>query len=591
MRARRKKRVALTIKITLNDLRKTSQRIKHQSLDQGDWRIIDALVDARILREEKKQERLEKKLAATLAAEAARAVAAGEVIDADFRTIDDDPAAATSTEGRANGTTGALPEATPKPAENAETTSDGRRKGKTAAGDGHGRNGNSAFTNAQHVFHALLAGVIGMLCEKCGKANMTVYREKVTVRIVGQPIFGAICHHFEQARCRMCGHIIRAKAPPEVFDGVGTGYIVYHWTACAMLAVLHYFAGMPFKRLESLHAGWGIPMPDANQWRVVNDADDHLLLLFAALERWGMRTATNLRIDDTGTVVLEVMREIRTQLAVMRALGEEDAVRNGVNATGVHLETPDGIVILYYSGLHHAGEILDLLWKYRVDIEESLVKVTDGASKNFGHGDADKLIEAICNAHAFLKFRAIKDKHPVEYALAGAVYKQVFDNDDIAKAKGMTSEERRDFHQAASKPLMLRLLAMCQQKITERLVEPNAPLWEPVSFIVNQWPRLTRFCDVPGVPLDTNLVEQDLITVSRYLGASFNYQTTNGSGVGDRYMSLVMSARANGAEPVAYLAHCLENHVDLKKRPAHYLPWAYAARMKTQAKPPDVQQT
>ena len=89
------------------------------------------------------------------------------------------------------------------------------------------------------------------------------------------------------------------------------------------------------------------------------------------------------------------------------------------------------------------------------------------------------------------------------------------------------------------------------------------------------------------MPLDTNLVEQDLITVSRYLGASFNYQTTTGSGVGDRYMSLVMSARANGAEPVAYLAHCLEHHEDLKKRPEYYLPWAYAARMKEPAKPPD----
>ena len=187
---------------------------------------------------------------------------------------------------------------------------------------------------------------------------------------------------------------------------------------------------------------------------------------------------------------------------------------------------------------------------------------------------------------------SIKDKYPDEYAVAGAVYKEVFDNDDIAKAKKMTPEERRDFHAAESKPLMLKLLAMCQQKVAERLVEPNSPLWEPVGFIINQWPRLTLFCEKPGVPLDTNLVEQDLIAVSRYLGASFNYQTTTGSGVGDRYMSLVMSARANGAEPVAYLANCLENHEDLKKRPEHYLPWAYAARMKESAKPPDtVQQT
>jgi len=584
--------LAKTIEITLNDLRGTSQRIKHQSLDPSDWPIIDALVDARVGREEKKQDRLERKAADAFAAEAARAaVVPGDVIEADYRSLDDEPEESASPPEPEGGATHESPSATtPKPDE-PKKTSDGRLKGETAKGDGHGRNGNSAYTSAQHVFHALV-NVIGMLCARCGKANMTVYRKKVTIRIVGQPIFAATCHHFEQARCRMCGRIVQAKAPPGTLDGIGTSYIVYHWTACAMLAVLHYIGGMPFKRLELLHAGWGIPMPDANQWRVVNEGDDLLLLLFAALERWGMRTATSLRIDDTGAVILQVLREIKAQLAALRPLDEKADVRNGINTTGVHLETPAGIVILYYSGLHHAGEILDLLWKHRLGVDATLAKVTDGANKNFDHGIIDKLIEAICNAHAFLKFRAIKDMYPDEYALAGAVYKEVFDNDDIAKAEGMTPEARRDFHAVESKPQMLKLLAMCQQKVADRLVEPNSPLWVPVSFIINQWPRLTLFCEKPGVPLDTNLVEQDLIAVSRYLGASFNYQTTTGSGVGDRYMSLVMSARANGAEPVAYLANCLENHEDLKKRPEHYLPWAYAARMKEQAKPPDaVQQT
>jgi hypothetical protein len=367
--------------------------------------------------------------------------------------------------------------------------------------------------------------VIGALCAKCKQANMTSYREKVTVRIVGQPLFGVTVHHFEQARCRMCGHIVRAKAPPGTLDGVGTGYVVYHWSACAMLAVLHYIGGMPFKRLETLHAGWGVSIPDANQWQVVSAADDLLLLLFAALERAAMRTATDIRLDDTGTEVIELRRQISSKLKALQMLGEgPDATRTGINATGVRLTTPDGVAILFYSGLHHAGEILDLLWKHRVGTRDLLVKVTDGASKNFDHLQRDKLVEAICNAHVFLKFDAIKSQYPAEYGIAGEVYKQIFDNDDVTKARSMTPEERRDFHAGNSRPLMVKLLAMCQEKIESKLVEPNAPLWDPVSFIVNQWPRLTLFCEVPGVPLDPNLLEQDLITITRYLGASFNYQ-------------------------------------------------------------------
>ena len=63
---------------------------------------------------------------------------------------------------------------------------------------------------------------------------------------------------------------------------------------------------------------------------------------------------------------------------------------------------------------------------------------------------------------------------------------------------------------------------------------PNAPLWEPLTFVINQWDRLTRFCHVPGIPLDTNVVEQMLIIPVRYLAGSFNYKTQNGADVGDR---------------------------------------------------------
>ena len=109
----------------------------------------------------------------------------------------------------------------------------------------------------------------------------------------------------------------------------------------------------------------------------------------------------------------------------------------------------------------------------------------------------------------------------------------------------------------------------------------NSPLWEPVSFVIHQWPRLTRFYEVAGVPLDTNLVEQALILPVRYLAGSFAYKTQNGADVGDRHMSLIATANANGVEPVAYLAECLRNHEDLAKRPEQYLPWVYRDRLET----------
>jgi hypothetical protein len=145
------------------------------------------------------------------------------------------------------------------------------------------------------------------------------------------------------------------------------------------------------------------------------------------------------------------------------------------------------------------------------------------------------------------------------------------------------------YHRQHSKPQMLRLWQMCKQKIDGALVEPNSALWKPVSFVIHQWPRLTKFYEVPGVPLDSNLVEQALIIPVRYLAGSFAYKTQNGADVGDRYMSLIATANANGVEPVAYLTDCLRNHQDLANRPEHDLPWVYRDRLEQRDRLPQAQ--
>jgi hypothetical protein len=576
--------MAQRIEVTLSGLRDLYRRVDEKQLDGNDWPLVGALVSKLIARTEARQERMIAKIKAAAAAET-WAATPGDVIGAEFTVRDeqaDDTAPSPSAIGTGSAATTGSPDAAPTGEADGSADKSDPQKVK-----GHGRNGASAYTRAEHVVHALAAGVIGMLCAACEISRLSRYREKIVIRLVGQPLFGAWIHHYEQARCRNCGRIVRAAGPSQVLEGVGSSYITYDWSACAMLIVMHYFGGAPFKRLESLHQGWGIPIPDANQWDVVDTSDDLLRPLYRALEQHAIQKATNFRIDDTGSVIVTLRREIQAEIAALELVGESTKdVRTGINATGSYWETPDGRIVLFFTGRHHAGEIIDQLLAHRKISASKLVKITDGASKNFDHEHEDKLVEATCNAHALLKFRDIKDKYPAEYAVAGRVYKQVFDHDDNAKALGLTPVERMLYHRRHCKPLMQELKAMCEEKITDKLVEPNSPLWEPLSFVVNQWERLSRFCEVPGVPLDTNLVEQALIIPVRYLAGSFNYQTADGAVVGDHLMSLIASARANGVEPVAYLTDCLRCHEDLAKRPDHYLPWAYRQRLKERDSPP-----
>jgi hypothetical protein len=569
------------IDITLDELRRLHHRIMHHELEAGDWAICGALVSKLITRAELQHLRM---LAKLKAAEEAKAQGPGNGDDASSDSTEGSnanaPDKSDSDESSSNVST------------EAEEKADGpdhiQKPGSNKKNKGHGRNGASSYTNAKDMFHTLTEGVIGEVCEACQGGPIFDYREKIIVRIVGQPLFCAERHHYEQGRCRICGNIIRSTGPESVFEGIGTSYIIYDYSACAILITMHYFGGAPFKRLELLHKGWGVPMPDANQWYIVEKSDDLLFPLYKALERFGIHNAVNLRIDDTGSMVIEIRRQIQKEIAELESLGKSTKdVRTGINATGVYLETPQGTIILYYTGRHHAGEMLDQLLTHRQNSQVKLVKVSDGASKNFDHQQADKLIECTCNAHAFLKFVGIKDKYPEEYAIAGEIYKTVFDNDDKAKALGLSPEERMLYHREHSKPLMEKLKTMCENKIKNKEVEPRSLLWEPLSFIINQWPRLTKFYEEPNVPLDTNILEQKLIIIVRYLAGSFNYQTENGAEVGDHLMSLIATAQANDIEPVAYLTHCLRNHEDLAQRPEDYLPWVYRDRLAEREKLPN----
>lgn len=555
--------MARYVDIPLEELRQIRDRIDKQQLEPSDWPIVGAFVSKAIDRRDAQLRRMVAKIDAQKAQDS----------DADAEQDSGLDGAITDAESL-----DALSMGSASQDDDSERKKPDEEKPKPK---GHGRNGVDAFTNATHVNYPLSPDVLGSVCEDCEAGRMARYREKLIVRIKGQTLFGADVIHCDQCRCKICGKILRAAVPDEVLDGIGTSYITYDWSACATLAVMHYVAGAPFKRLESLHNGWGVPMPDSNQWHMVDASSELLTPLHKAIEKYGVHNAVNLRIDDTGSMVISIRKQIKAEIAVLESLGESTRdVRTGINATGVYLETPEGVIKLFYTGRHHASEIIDQLIKHRLSSQPKLAKVTDAASKNFVHGHEDKFIEATCNAHAFLKFRAIKDKYPTEYALAGEVYKKVFDNDDEAKARGLTPTERMLFHREHSKPLMVKLKAMCEEKIKSKLVEPASLLWVPLTFIVNQWSRLTKFYQEPGIPLDTNLVEQMLIIPVRYLAGSFNYKNENGAEVGDIFMSLAATALANNVEPVAYLTECLRNHEDLAKSPEHYLPWVYRERMR-----------
>ena len=445
--------MATRIDITIEGLYRLQERIGCQQLEGQDWVVVGALVSTFIARTQARQDRLRAKAAQQAVPECSEQSGGEAAGDVGHRPEAEDTAAACPADEAAHG--GTEPAGASGAGEPVSAESTQRRPKK-----GHGRNGVDAFVDAAEYVHALAAGILGALCAACGVGRVSAYRPKIIIRIIGQPIFAALRHIFQQGRCKLCGATVTAEGRELVLrGGIGSSYITYDWSACAMLLVMHYFAGAPFKRIEALHQGWGVPMPDANQWRLADGCDDQLVPLYRALERHGIQKAITLRFDDTGSMVIEIRRQIQTELETLALMGESARhVRTGINATGFYIDTDVAKVILFFTGRHHAGEMVDQLLEQRRASSGKLVALTDAASKNFSHDHADQLEQAVCNAHCYLKFRAVKDQFPLEHAVAGEVYEKVFDNDDKAKALGLDAHERMLYHRERSKPQMLRLL-------------------------------------------------------------------------------------------------------------------------------------
>jgi len=162
------------------------------------------------------------------------------------------------------------------------------------------------------------------------------------------------------------------------------------------------------------------------------------------------------------------------------------------------------------------------------------------------------------------------------------IYKKIYKHDAYCKNQDLDDDQRLSFHQEHSGLLMEKLREWLIEKIGGKTVEPNSSLGEAINYIANQWPRLTAFLQYPGVPLDSNLVEQIIKLIIRYRNNSRVYKTQNGADVADRLRSIIYTAILHSVNPVDYLTWCLINKEDLKTDPVNFTPWAYKEYLNAQ---------
>lgn len=442
---------------------------------------------------------------------------------------------------------------------------------------GHGRHPAAAYVGAtrKKVTHASVHG--GESCEECHKGKVYPVQEPaVLVRVTGMAPLSATVWECERLRCNLCGEVFTAEAPEEV------GQDKYDESAAAMTALLKYGCGLPFHRIEKLQEGLGIPLPASTQWELVEAAADKLTPAYEELVNQAAQ-ADVLHNDDTTMKVLDLTKE-RLEAAAAGA----PADRTGVYTSGVIAtkypgqKAQDGRAIaLFFTGAQHAGENLaDVLERRAAELRAPL-QMSDALSANTS-GDF-KSIVANCLAHARRGFVDVANDFPEEsrYVLEtlGAVYR----TDAEAKARNLSPNERLALHQTESGPRMADLDAWLDEQLREKKVEPNSGLGAAIKYMRKHWPKLTRFLEEPGAPLDNNLCERALKKAILHRKNSLFYRTGNGARVGDVFMSLIHSTELSEGNPFDYLVALLRHHERVADDAAAWMPWNYRATLENLA--------
>jgi len=398
-------------------------------------------------------------------------------------------------------------------------------------------------------------------CPACLKGKLYRQDPSPLLRITGMPPIQAKVYLMEKTRCNLCGEIFTAPVP----EGIGDDK--YDCSVAAMLAILKYSTGMPFKRMETLQKHLGVPLPASTQFELLDEAAAELKPVHMELVRQGAqgRVAT---YDDTRAQILDEVERPE----------EQDEDRTGIKTTGIVVELDDDKkVAIFVTGPRHAGENMTELLKQRQEGLDALVGMADALSHNNPKEvpPGVELLPAVCLTHGRRQFVDIFENFPEDCWYVIEQLGLVYHHDKQCRDQGLSKDERLKFHQEKSGPVMDALKKWMESQFSEKKTEPNSGLGKAIKYFLKRWDRLTLFLHHPGSPLDSTVVERALKKAILNRRNSFFFKTQHGAEVADLYLTLIHTCELNKVNPFNYILQLLRHAPEVARAPADWLPWNF----------------
>lgn len=406
-------------------------------------------------------------------------------------------------------------------------------------------------------------------CPSCSKTMHRAHKKSVTIiRIAGLVEEN---HQIETCRCLSCGTTSEAVCTEAQETRIGS----FSVDAAAVMCALRYAYGMPSFRLEEVTACLGYRIPDSTQWDLFENCGN-ILHRFDKFLRQEATKVNVVQMDDTHNKINELTQSFK----LMKNGDVKKIERTGVHTTGYIAQFAAGKICLFNSGLHHAGEIFEKLNKARTT-EEQVILMMDASSSNTSRlKNLDlNVVQANCNSHAARKFKDLKENPVFEEHVTTimALYSSVFELDKDLKVR--PPSERLMLHQKHSLPKMEKIKSKIEEDFRNKKVEPNSPLGAAYNYYLNHFDKLTAFCKFENAPVCNNACERLLKRAILHRKNSMFFKNLVGAAVGDIHMSILLTAKENGLNPVQYMAALLQYEKLWKENPSDFLPWNFKATL------------
>jgi len=421
---------------------------------------------------------------------------------------------------------------------------------------GHGRLGVADYTNAERIYCSHPDHQRGDTCPECSRGSLFCMKDAATeIRLCSQGLVQAIIYMLERYRCSACGAIFTAPMPNDVSTQK------YDESAKVTLAIMHYYMGLPFKRIELYQQMLGVPLPDATQFELVETVADTAYRIYEQLKH----NAADSRLayhDDTTARILSMIQENQQSAPARKAIYTTAMVFEGAHP-----------ICLYVTGRQHAGENLDDIVDLRDEALEPIMQMSDGLAANQLKDNFSTWLN--CLVHGRRNFVKIESVFPEECHYVIDTIGEIYHHEEQIKAQGFDDQERLEFHQKHSGPIMDKLKIVMQKQLDDDLVEENSQLGGAYKYMLKRWDRLTQFLVILGAPLDNNMAERAIKSMIRYRNNSLFFKNEHGAYIGDVIISLVETCRMNKENPEHYLIALMKNKQAVFANPNEWLPWNY----------------